>query len=296
MKAEHPKPKVGGSPKTSYLSDEDISELREREKHVKELELQLREAKLNAELRKLQTVEQPAKEKTWVLPDGTSFQGSSADYRDMLQTYYQVQAMNKKATTETENPTVIKAMLERMADLEKQVSESKMKDIENKLNYIASRDPLENAVEAISRFNKLAQDQGLIKAGTSIADEVQLRHADVQSQAILKGLDTVSKKIDNSMERASKIESEALPLLKKIGDIYLDDFRARRGAAIGEPIPHSEGEIEILATNLAKNDQLQQEIDKSEPENPKPEEKSSSPKMYEYTPRPELHGHDLGGQ
>ena len=94
--------------------------------------MQVKEARLNAELRKLQVSSEPPKERTWILPDGTSFQGSSADYREMLQLYLQTQVVNKKSAP-AEDSTTIKALLDRIAELEKITTESKMKDIENKL-------------------------------------------------------------------------------------------------------------------------------------------------------------------
>ena len=298
VKSEHPKGKSKGQGGKieSYLTPEDVQEIREKEKRIKELELQLREAKLNAELRKLQSVNEPPREKTWVLPDGTSFQGSSADYREMLSLYMQTQNVARKTTYE-ENPTIVKAMLDRIAELEKTVSETKMKDIEGKLNYIASRDPLTDAQEAIAKFNNLASAQGMVRAGTSVTDEVKLKHSDIQVKALGSAIDSLSKKIDKSMERAERLETNAIPILKKLGDVYIDDFRARHQLAVGEPIPISDREIAIISKNLEKNN-IEQEISNKPAESPenKPEPKSEPPKMKEFSGINTMPGRDLSGR
>lgn len=299
VKSEHPKAKSkgqGGSRAESFLTEDDIAELREQEKHVKALEMQVKEARLNAELRKLQVSSEPPKERTWILPDGTSFQGSSADYREMLQLYLQTQVVNKKSAP-AEDSTTIKALLDRIAELEKITTESKMKDIENKLNYIAGRDPLTDASDAIKRFNEMASQQGLIKAGTSVVDEVKLKHADVQTEALKSSIQALSKKIDRSMERASKIETQAMPILSKIGDLYVQDFAARRRAQLGEPEPISDHEIAIISKNLEKNN-IEQEISNKPAESPenKPEPKSEPPKMKEFSGINTMPGRDLSGR
>ena len=296
VKSEHPKAKSKGQggKSESYLTEEDVQEIREKEKRIKELELQLREAKLNAELRKLQSVSEPPREKTWILPDGTSFTGSSSDYREMLQLYMQMQSVAKKATSESENPTTIKALLDRIAELEKITTESKLKDVENKLNYIASRDPLTDASDAIKRFNEMATQQGLIKAGTSVADEVRLKHADVQTEALKTSIQTLSKKLDNSMRRAENIETRAMPVFEKVANLYVDDFRLRRGLTLGEPVPHSEDEIIAISRNLEKAG-IEQEISNKPAETPetKAEPKPEPPKMKEFTGLNRMPGHDL---
>lgn len=293
--SEHPKSKAkskgqGGSRAESLLTEDDLAELRETEKanrqlelEAKHAELELRKLKAMSEMKKYESAETAPKERTWVLPDGTSFTGSSSDYREMLQLYLQMQSVAKKATSESENPTTIKALLDRIAELEKITTESKLKDVNDKLNYLASRDPLEQANEAIAKFNQMAVQQGMVRAGTSVADEVKLKHSDIQVKALGSAIDSLSKKIDKSMERAERLETNAIPILKKLGDVYIDDFRARHQLAIGEPVPISDHEIAIISKNLEKND-IQQEISNkpAEPPEQKPQPKPEPPKMKEY--------------
>ena len=288
-KSEHPKAKGEGVTKTSYLTSEDLEDLREQEKmnrqlelEAKRAELELRKLKAQAEMKRYETSSEPPKERTRILPDGTSFQGSSADYREMLQLYLQTQNVAKKATAETENPTVIKAMLDRIAELEKTVSETKMKDIENKINYIASRDPLSDAQDALKKFHSMAQEQGLVPAGSSVADTIKIKHAEIQTDALKTSIDTLSRKIDNSMRRANQLEHEFLPVARKLTDLYIDDFKFRRRAQLGEPVPITEQELVFLQKNLEKNE-IQQET--APAEKPKPEQKPEKPVTKQEPPK-----------
>lgn len=279
----HKKSKGEGVSKTSsFLTEEDRSELREKERHIRELEMQLKEAKIAAELRKLQSVSEPPKEKTWILPDGTSFQGSSSDYRDLLQTYYQVQSVAKKATSNEENPSTIKSLLERLTDVEKALWEKKSEGLEKKIDYVLSRDPLDDAKSALQRFNQLASEQGLIKPNNTVQDSIRLKHTDAQLHMLNTGIDALGKKIDHSMQRADTLEKQVVPILSKIGDLYVDDFKARRRAQLGEPVPISDDEITLIQRNLEKNEVQQELSGKPEPQQEsKPSQKHSSSKPAE---------------
>lgn len=296
-KAEHPQPKTkeGRGPRAeSLLNEEDRSQLREEELELKRLEMQVRRAKLESELNRYKGTSEPPRLRKWSLPDGTVIEGSAQDYKDLLEIYYM---QNQKKSAPVEDSTTIKALLDRIAELEKITTESKLRELNDKLSYLASRDPLEQANDALQKFHKMAQEQGLIRAGTSVADEVRLKHADVQTQTLLTAVNSLSKKIDRSMERASKIESQAMPILSKIGDLYVQDFAARRRAQLGEPEPISEREIALITKNLEKNN-IQQEVGNmpSEHLEQKPEPpKSEPPKMkeYKFTGINPLPGYDL---
>ncbi len=75
-----------GSPAQSLLTPEDIEELREKEKRVRELEYELKEAKLTAQINSLKgsgsgsSNDHKDKERIWILPDGSSFKGTKSEF------------------------------------------------------------------------------------------------------------------------------------------------------------------------------------------------------------------------
>ena len=206
--------------KESLLTEDDLAELRETEKSNRQLELEARKVELElrkmkalSEMKKYESNAEPPKERSWVLPDGTSFQGSSADYREMLQTYYQTQAIMKKTTSSEENPTVIKAMLERMAELEKTISESKLKGLEDKLNYIASRDPVTDAETGYRKLAQVANDLGFSKGSDLASKKFAL-----QESAVTTTLKQIDKKLDLNAARVDRLVENFSPFARKIAE------------------------------------------------------------------------------
>ena len=213
---------VGGTvKKESLLTDDDLAELRETEKSNRQLELEARKVELElrkmkalSEMKKYESNAEPPKERSWVLPDGTSFQGSSADYREMLQIYFQTQAIMKKTTSSEENPTVIKAMLERMAELEKTVSENKMKSIEDKLNYIASRDPLNETELGYKKLAEAAAKLGFTQAGSDLPS----KKFALQESAVTTVLKQIDKKLDRAADRTDRLIENFSPIGRRIAE------------------------------------------------------------------------------
>ena len=219
----HKKPKQGGgviAPKAPILTEDQVKELQELEYQAKKTELEIRRARATAELRRFETTSEQPKEKTWILPDGTSFQGSSADYRDMLQTYYQTQAIMKKSASTEENPTVVKAMLERMTELEKTVSESKLKGLEDKLNYIVSRDPLGETETGYKKLAEAAAKLGFTQAGSDLPS----KKFAMQESVINTGLRELTKKLDRTADRVDRLAENFSPFARKVAEGSLRKF------------------------------------------------------------------------
>lgn len=299
------KSKGEGGTKALYLSPEELEELKETERanrqlemETKRIELEVRRAKALAELRKFESNSEAPKEKTWVLPDGTSFQGSSADYRDMLQTFYQVQAVAKKSTSGGDGETeTVKLLKEELRQLREQVANKEITELKNQVNYIANRDPMEIAEQGLQRFNQMAQKEGLIKAGKTVQDAIMEKKWDLTNTTATTLLKSIDKKLDLTMDRNTQMFKTFTPLIEKVGSIWLDDFRTKHAAAMGEPVPIPEEEILKMAAAAQRAD-IMQETDEKPQQKPEPEkkpEKKSSPsnKKFTYTPRPDLKGHDL---
>jgi hypothetical protein len=264
--AEHPKKSgrgVGGviASKAPTLTEDQVKELQNLEYEAKKTELEIRKAKALYELQKYESHSEPPKEKTWVLPDGTSFQGSSADYRDMLQTYYQTQAIMKKSTSTEENPTVIKAMLERMAELEKSVSENKLKGLEDKLNYIVNRDPVSEAETGYRKLAQVANDLGFSKGSDLASKKFAL-----QESAVTTTLKQIDKKLDLNAARVDRLVENFSPIARRIVTGSLDKLSVEHPEYHISPSPPAEQQpiddenLKKLSVALTPDSDLNEEL------------------------------------
>ncbi|MCL5783158.1 MAG: hypothetical protein M1476_04530, partial [Candidatus Thermoplasmatota archaeon] len=177
-------------------------------------------------------------EKTWALPDGTTFQGSSADYKDLLQIYYTTETARNKASQKVQNtgddPT-IKLLLEQNTKMKEQIDNKWKTDMENKLNYALNKDPVDESITGWDKVEKLASKYGYIR-GDPKSDMIKSKF-DLQATAVTKSLDTVSKKIDQSMKRADKLTDTLAPVIREFAGITLQKYKNEHGIAGGDIVP-----------------------------------------------------------
>ncbi|MDS0256641.1 C2H2-type zinc finger protein [Thermoplasmatales archaeon AK] len=289
-----------GSKSESYLTDEDLIELREQEKRIKALEMQVREAKLQSQLKALGQDNTESSGFLAEFPPGSrqtvKFK-SAKEYADLL-TQYSIAVNPKTETKESvagEGP-LLQELLKQNSELQQKINEMTIKRLEDKLAYLVNRDPLSETSDSLKKLEQTASAIGFSRG--SSADEVKLRTVDMKVTAINEGINILSKKIDKSMARAEKIETHALPILEKFANLYFDDFRRRRGQ-VGS-VPHSEDELVQLTQKLDSN--IQQELaEKPQEKHPEQEQKVWDPtqmpkfKLLEFSPR-RIVGHETSSE
>lgn len=192
-----------GTPKTdSLLSPDDLLELKEKEKLIRMKELELREATLDAKLMALKNSgsgnnkENGPRERTWRLPDGVIFQGTSKDYREMLETYYAANPKNASPNN-TEESFALKLL-----DLYR-------KDVDEKVSSL-SYSPFDALDRTLSDISKVAPKVGFGPSNMqNPSDKMRMDLYETELGAVNKAIDRVS-------EHMSRAESDRRLMLKLV--------------------------------------------------------------------------------
>ena len=208
-----------GSPKTeSLLTDEDLLELKEKEKLIRMKELELREAQLDAKLSALKNSgsgnsvsDSKAKERIWILPDGSTFKGTKDEFQVVSENFQvAIAAQGRKNNGNSDSESFSMKLL----DLYKQDTDRKI----GGLNYSAF-DALEQALPQLDKFSARL---GYSPAGVqNPSDKMKMDLFSTELSAVNKGIDRLSTHMDRAesdrrfMLRMLQKEFATNPELKK---------------------------------------------------------------------------------
>ncbi len=262
------------TPKSStLLTDEDKEQLRQEELEIRQLELSVKKARLESQLRQFNGQTAQNREKSWVLPDGTSFQGTAQDYKDMLQIYYQVQAIRGKSGSKDNDgeSETIRLLKEQNARLEKTIDDKWKADIESKLNYAISRDPLDTAEEAMDKLSTKAEKWGFFK-GSNIRDDLAIKKASFQEHAANTTLNRIDSRLAQLQGNTKTLIDGVLPALTGHADQFVKEkIQQVRNKRAGQVLDPTEEQMIAIERSLDRNAGVQQDMGSKQPENPKSE-------------------------
>lgn len=145
----------------------------------------------------------------------------------------------------------------------------KAEDLEKKVKEFESRDPMEVATEAIKKFQTKAQDLGMAPKGRTTEDEIRLKKADMNLEVVSKSISTVADKVKSNKIGTGEIADKVFSMAKPFMDQISRDMAMRRRMEYGEPVPHSDAEIDQISANL-QNAEIQQNVGETAPPAPPP--------------------------
>lgn len=256
----------GVSVKTSHLSEEDRIELAEQEREVRGLEIAVKKAKLESQLRQLGNG--GSNEKTYVLPDGTSFQGTSQDYKEMLSIFYQTQAFKGKDSNK--DSSVVELLRQELSELKKsneelhsQIDNKWKEEVTQKLSYALNKDPITDYQESMQKLSRAAENMGWHR-GSNVQDAILQKKSDISAETVTTGLNRIDSRLGQMQKNSDKLINAILPGLSNNADDFIKTkikkLKGRREGIAQDPSDEEMQEFELKLSNL--NTGIEPEVSK----------------------------------